>query len=66
MSDQDFGSAKPMPVTGGCCGIRPSQEAMEVDFTVDFSQAKALLEKQQKDIQTDASHQSQNHHSKVK
>lgn len=37
MSDQDFGSAKPMPVTGGCCGIRPSQGAMEVDFTVDFS-----------------------------
>lgn len=47
MSDKDFGSAKPMPVTGGCCGIRPSKEAMEVDFAVDFSKAKKLLEENQ-------------------
>jgi len=39
----DKAGAKPMPVTGGCCGIRPSKEAMEVDFGVDFSEAKRFL-----------------------
>ena len=39
----DKAGAKPMPVTGGCCGIRPSKEAMEVDFGVDFSDAKKFL-----------------------
>lgn len=66
MSDHDFGCTKPMPVTGGCCGIRPSKEAMEVDFGVDFSYARTLLEKQQKDIQTDVSHQSQQTNHQVK
>lgn len=39
----DKAGAKTMPVTGGCCGIRPSKEAMEVDFGVDFSNAKKFL-----------------------
>lgn len=39
----DKAGAKPMPVTGGCCGIRPSKEAMKVDFGVDFSDAKKFL-----------------------
>ena len=49
MSDKEIGGATPMPVTGGCCGIRPSKEAMEVDFEVDFSEAKKLLEENQAD-----------------
>lgn len=45
MSDaSDKAGARPMPVTGGCCGIRPSKEAMEVDFGVDFSEARKFLE----------------------
>lgn len=32
-----------MPVTGACCGIRPSKEAMETDFAIDFSEAKQFL-----------------------
>lgn len=48
MSDQNdnkpFGSAKVMPVTGSGCGIRPSKEAMAVEFGIDFSAAVKLLE----------------------
>lgn len=40
----DKAGAKPMPVTGSGCGIRPSKEAMEVEFGVDFSDAKKLLD----------------------
>lgn len=44
MSDaNDKAGASTMPVTGSGCGIRPSKEAMEVDFEVDFSKAKELL-----------------------
>ncbi len=43
MSANDKAGAKPMPVTGSGCGIRPSEEAMDVGFGVDFSQAKHLL-----------------------
>jgi len=49
MSDNDFGGAKPMPVTGSGCGIRPSKEAMEVDYGVDFSKAKEFLKENQTD-----------------
>lgn len=49
MSDNDFGGAKPMPVTGSGCGIRPSKEAMEVDYGVDFSKAKEFLKENQND-----------------
>lgn len=45
----DKAGAKPMPVTGGCCGIRPSKEAMEVDFGVDFSDAKKFLSQDHSD-----------------
>ncbi len=38
------GTAGTMPVTGAACGIKPSKEAMEVDFAVDFSRAKEFLE----------------------
>ncbi|EAT11674.1 hypothetical protein HF888_03160 [Bermanella marisrubri] len=44
--DQDsvsVGGASTMPVTGACCGIRPSKEAMETDFAIDFSEAKQFL-----------------------
>lgn len=37
------GGSSTMPVTGACCGIRPSKEAMETDFAIDFSQAKQFL-----------------------
>lgn len=44
MSDaNDKAGAKPMPVSGAACGIKPSKEAMEVDFGVDFSKAKEFL-----------------------
>lgn len=38
------GGASTMPVTGACCGIRPSKEAMETEFAIDFSKAKQFLE----------------------
>lgn len=38
------GTADTMPVTGAACGIKPSKEAMEVGFSVDFSQAKQFLD----------------------
>jgi len=38
------GTAGTIPVTGAACGIKPSKEAMEVDFSVDFSQAKQFLD----------------------
>lgn len=38
------GTSGTMPVTGAACGIKPSKEAMEVDFTIDFSQAKQFLQ----------------------
>ena len=37
------GTAGTMPVTGAACGIKPSKEAMEVDFAIDFSQAQQFL-----------------------
>ena len=37
------GTSGTMPIEGAACGIKPSKEAMEVDFSVDFSQAKAFL-----------------------
>ena len=64
MSDANSkAGVKPMPVTGGCCGIRPSKEAMEVDFEVDFSQAKALLEQSRPDESSDHSGPSQSNKS---
>jgi len=50
--------AKPMPVSGSGCGIRPSKEAMEVDFGVDFSAAKQFL--QQKELQQEKPKQKTN------
>jgi hypothetical protein len=41
------GTSGTMPITGAACGIKPSKEAMEVDFTVDFSQAKQFLPQEQ-------------------
>ena len=37
------GTASTMPVTGAACGIKPSKEAMEVDFSIDFSHAKQFI-----------------------
>ncbi len=39
------GTSGTMPIEGAACGIKPSKEAMEVDFSVDFSQAKQFLPK---------------------
>jgi len=38
------GSAESMPMTGTSCGIKPSKEALNKGYEVDFSKAKALLE----------------------
>ncbi|GAA6135652.1 hypothetical protein NBRC116188_24420 [Oceaniserpentilla sp. 4NH20-0058] len=38
------GTAAAMPVTGTGCGVRPSKEAMEISFSVDFSKAKQFLD----------------------
>jgi len=55
MSNKNRGGATSMPVTGTHCGIKPSKEAMEEGFEVDFSKAKELLEKEAK---KEGSHQS--------
>ena len=47
------GGASTMPVTGACCGIRPSKEAMETDFAIDFSQARQFLENKPSQIPQD-------------
>ncbi|MGR6871083.1 hypothetical protein ACU6U9_01975 [Pseudomonas sp. HK3] len=47
------GTASTMPVTGAACGIKPSKEAMEVDFSIDFSHAKQLLEQTQQNTLKD-------------
>ena len=43
------GTASTMPVTGAACGIKPSKEAMEVDFSIDFSQAQQFLNQAEED-----------------
>ncbi len=45
MSDEkEFGTAQSMKADASHCGLRPSKEAMEEGFSVDFSQAKTLLD----------------------
>ena len=41
---KNTGSANALPVSGASCGLKPSKEALEKGFEVDFSNAKALLE----------------------
>ena len=49
------GTAGTMPIEGSGCGVRPSKEAMEVEFSVDFSKAKELLDNsQQKTVKSQA------------
>lgn len=55
MSNNPIGGATSMPVTGAHCGIKPSKEAMEMGFEVDFSKAKDLLKN---DVEKEGSHQS--------
>jgi len=43
--DKKFGTAQSMKTDSSHCGLRPSKEAMEEGFGVDFSQAKSLLDK---------------------
>lgn len=43
MSKPSFGKAKTMPIQGSGCGIRPTQEALEVDYAIDFSAATQWL-----------------------
>ena len=46
MSDEKkFGTVRSMQAQSSHCGLRPSKEAMEEGFGVDFSEAKSLLEK---------------------
>jgi len=42
--EKDIGTAQALPASGTHCGLRPSKEAMEEGFSVDFSAAKKLLE----------------------
>jgi len=45
MSDTiNTGSADSMPVSGASCGIKPSKEAIDTGYEVDFSKAKSFLE----------------------
>ncbi len=46
------GTAGTMPVTGAACGIKPSKEAMEVDFAIDFSQAQQFLHNSENEPQS--------------
>lgn len=55
MSNNPIGGATSMPVTGAHCGIKPSKEAMEMGFEVDFSKAKELLENE---VKKEGTHQS--------
>lgn len=50
------GTAGTMPVTGAACGIKPSKEAMEVDFAIDFSQAQQFLPNKDDEPSTNPSH----------
>ncbi len=43
--DKKFGTAQSMQADSSHCGLRPSKEAMDEGFSVDFSQAKTLLNK---------------------
>lgn len=48
MSDKPaMGTASPMPIQGSGCGIRPTEEALAVNYGVDFSAAAKLLAEQQ-------------------
>jgi len=38
------GNTKPLPIAGSGCGIKPSKEALDSGYGVDFSKAKELLE----------------------
>ena len=45
MSDEkEFGTAHSLPTSGTHCGLRPNKKAMQEGFSVDFSEAKKLLE----------------------
>ena len=50
------GTAGTMPVTGAACGIKPSKEAMEVDFAIDFSQAQQFLQSSEQEPKSKAGH----------
>ncbi|MCP5326032.1 MAG: hypothetical protein H7A09_06865 [Oceanospirillaceae bacterium] len=43
MAEKSAGTASPMPIQGSGCGIRPTPEALEVNYGVDFSAAAELL-----------------------
>lgn len=43
------GTAGSMPVKGTTCGIRPDLDEMSQDTGFDFSEAKAMLEKENQD-----------------
>ncbi|MCP5335772.1 MAG: hypothetical protein H7A08_08835 [Oceanospirillaceae bacterium] len=43
MAEKSVGTASPMPIQGSGCGIRPTPEALEVNYGVDFSAAAELL-----------------------
>ena len=38
------GSADSMPTSGSSCGIKPSKEAIDKGYEIDFSKAKSLIE----------------------
>lgn len=54
MTEKSAGTASPMPIQGSGCGIRPTPEALEVNYGVDFSAAAELLKSNQADTQNSA------------
>ncbi|MEH6347017.1 MAG: hypothetical protein V7785_18120 [Bermanella sp.] len=54
MSDEnDFGTAHSLPTSGTHCGLRPNKKAMQEGFSVNFSEAKKLLEENSPDDSSD-------------
>jgi len=41
---KNTGNSEPLPITGSGCGIKPSKEALDTAYGVDFSRAKELLD----------------------
>lgn len=49
MSGQKSKSIESLPATGASCGLKPSKEALEKGYEIDFSQAENALKKSQEE-----------------
>lgn len=43
------GNITTLPADNSCCGIKPSKEALETGFEIDFSKAKEFTDKKRDD-----------------